>query len=189
MKSKFEGLNRIALTTKIKNSEVGLGTYISSNSFFQNTKIGKFCSIGQRVITIIATHPTNFASMHPAFYSLDYQAGFTFVNRKKYDDLSLNIEIGNDVWIGSDVKILGGIKIGDGSVVGAGSVVTKNIPSYEVWAGIPAKKIKDRFSSEQKNKLSKIKWWNKDLLWLKTNANYFDDVNKFIERCEEYEKF
>jgi acetyltransferase-like isoleucine patch superfamily enzyme len=52
--------------------------------------------------------------------------------------------IGNDVWIGANSILLKGVKISDGAVVGAGSVVTRSIPSYEIWAGIPAKKISER---------------------------------------------
>ena len=52
--------------------------------------------------------------------------------------------IGDNVFIGMNAMILHGCKsIGESSVVGAGSVVTKDIPSFEIWAGNPAKKIKD----------------------------------------------
>jgi acetyltransferase-like isoleucine patch superfamily enzyme len=34
--------------------------------------------------------------------------------------------------------------IGDGVVVGAGAVVTKSIPDYEIWVGVPARKIGER---------------------------------------------
>jgi acetyltransferase-like isoleucine patch superfamily enzyme len=46
-----------------------------------------------------------------------------------------------DVWIGHGAIVLRGVTIGRGSVVGAGSVVTKDIPAYEVWAGVPARRI------------------------------------------------
>ena len=52
--------------------------------------------------------------------------------------------IGNDIWIGADVIILPGVNIGDGSVLAAGCIVTKDIPSFSVVAGIPAKIIKGR---------------------------------------------
>jgi galactoside O-acetyltransferase len=58
------------------------------------------------------------------------------------------IEIGSDVWLGAMVIVLPGVKIGDGSVVGAGAVVTKDIPSYSVAAGVPAKVIKKRELNE-----------------------------------------
>lgn len=36
--------------------------------------------------------------------------------------------------------------IGEGAVVAAGAVVTKNVEPYTIVAGVPAKKIKNRFS-------------------------------------------
>lgn len=54
------------------------------------------------------------------------------------------ITISNDVWLGTNVIILKNVNIGEGVVVAAGSVVTKSIPAYELWAGIPAKKVANR---------------------------------------------
>lgn len=51
------------------------------------------------------------------------------------------ITIGNNVFVGMNTSILAGVNIGNNVIIGAGSVVTKNIPSNEIWAGIPAKKI------------------------------------------------
>lgn len=55
-----------------------------------------------------------------------------------------SIKIGSNCWIGTGAIILQGVEIGDGAVVAAGAVVTKNIPPYEVWGGVPAKFIKKR---------------------------------------------
>jgi len=52
--------------------------------------------------------------------------------------------IGRDCWIGAHVVIMPGLTIGDGAIVGAGAVVTHDIPPYEIWAGVPAKKIGER---------------------------------------------
>lgn len=54
------------------------------------------------------------------------------------------VTIKDYVFIGPRVIILPNITIGKGAVVGAGAVVTKDIPDFEVWGGVPAKKIKDR---------------------------------------------
>jgi acetyltransferase-like isoleucine patch superfamily enzyme len=54
------------------------------------------------------------------------------------------IIIGNDVWIGANAVILKGVEIGDGAVVAAGAVVNKPIAAYEIWGGVPAKKIGQR---------------------------------------------
>lgn len=55
-----------------------------------------------------------------------------------------DIIIGDDVWIGYGAQIMAGLKIGNGAVIAAGAVVTKDVPAYEVWGGIPAQKIKER---------------------------------------------
>jgi len=56
------------------------------------------------------------------------------------------IRIGNHVWIGQHATILKGVTIGDHAIVGMNSVVTKNIPSYSVCAGNPAKVRKEGVS-------------------------------------------
>ncbi len=55
------------------------------------------------------------------------------------------IHIGHHCWVASGATILQGISIGDGAVVAAGAVVTKDIPPYEIWGGIPAKYIRKRY--------------------------------------------
>ena len=50
--------------------------------------------------------------------------------------------IQDDVFIGANSIILKGVNIGCGAIIGASSVVTKNVGSYEVWAGNPAKHIR-----------------------------------------------
>ena len=62
------------------------------------------------------------------------------------------VYIGNDVWIGDRALILPGVHIGDGSIIAAGAVVTKDVPPYSIVAGVPARKIRDRFEIEQQYK-------------------------------------
>lgn len=57
------------------------------------------------------------------------------------------IKIEDDVWLGVGSTVVAGVTIGKGSIVAAGAVVTKDVPSYSVVAGIPAKIIKQRVSS------------------------------------------
>lgn len=52
------------------------------------------------------------------------------------------VRIGNNVWIGDKATILPGTTIGDGAIIAANAVVTKDVPSYCIAAGIPAKIIK-----------------------------------------------
>ncbi len=55
-----------------------------------------------------------------------------------------DVIIEDDVFIGMGAIICNSVRIGKGAVIGAGAVVTKNIPPYQVWAGNPARYIKDR---------------------------------------------
>jgi acetyltransferase-like isoleucine patch superfamily enzyme len=58
------------------------------------------------------------------------------------------VRIDDDVWIGRNVIILKGVHIGVGAIVGAGSVVTKDVPSYAVVAGNPAKIVRNLDAKE-----------------------------------------
>lgn len=68
----------------------------------------------------------------------------TTIGNKKLRDGSYSgcPQIGNNVDIGSNVVIIGSISIGDNAVIGAGSVVVKDVPSYAVVVGNPAKVIR-----------------------------------------------
>ena len=59
------------------------------------------------------------------------------------------ILVEDEVWIGSNVTVTAGVKLGKHSVIGSGSVVTKDVPSYSVAVGNPARLIK-KFNFEKK---------------------------------------
>ncbi|WP_235603738.1 CatB-related O-acetyltransferase [Balneola sp. EhC07] len=177
--------------SSISRSEIGFGSYLSGNTSLSRVKIGRYCSIGQNVKNSFGIHPTDFISSHPAFYSTKKQAGFSFVDEDKIEEHKyvdkerrfLNI-IGNDVWIGNNVSLMDGIAIGDGAIIGTGAVVTKDIAPYTIVGGIPARKIRTRFSEDVTEFLVKFQWWNKDEKWIQEHANLFDDIVKFMNYIE-----
>ena len=187
---KFEDNISIAKSCYIFNSFIGYYTYICDNCVFYNSKIGRFCSIGNNVKVIVGKHPTKeFLSTNPIFYSTCSPFKKSFVNKdffneyseKKYDGYSN--EIGNDVWIGNNVLIIDGIKIGDGAIIGAGCVVSKNIPPYAIVVGCPCKIIGYRFENNVISKLQRLKWWEKDLAWIKNKLDLFtnyDMLQRFL---------
>ncbi len=77
---------------------------------------------------------------------IDHNHNFSSVSKLIREQVSTNkhIHIGSNVWLGYNVLVLMGVEIGEGSVVAAGSVVVKSIPPFEIWGGIPAKKIRNR---------------------------------------------
>lgn len=61
---------------------------------------------------------------------------------KSYPDKFLSIIVEKGASIGANATILPGIIIGSYAIVGAGAVVTKNVPSYAVVVGNPARIIR-----------------------------------------------
>lgn len=57
---------------------------------------------------------------------------------------STGIVIGEDVWLGANVGVVDGVNIDDFAVIGMDSTVTRDVASYVIMAGSPAKKIGDR---------------------------------------------
>ena len=43
-------------------------------------------------------------------------------------------------WVGFRAIIMAGVNIGRGAIVAAGAVVTRDVPAYEIHAGVPAKR-------------------------------------------------
>ena len=59
-----------------------------------------------------------------------------------------DIVIDNDVWIGYEAVIMAGVHIGNGAIIAARAVVTKDVPSYTIVGGVPARPIRKRFDEE-----------------------------------------
>lgn len=189
--SVFEGGNVIGLKSSFT-GRLGYGSYIGSNSSLTG-KIGRFCSISDNVHVVSGRHPTkNFISTHPAFFSPQCQAGFSYSEEQHFEEFrnaegDYNVVIGNDVWIGFGAIILEGITIGDGAVIAAGAVVIKDVAPYTIVGGVPAKKIGQRFDDEQINKLLSFAWWDRPIDWIKENAKYFRSEKEFFSKMREME--
>ena len=78
---------------------------------------------------------------------VDHDHGFFDVNKPMNNHpggRKSPIVLEQNVWLGFGVQVMRGVHIGEGSIVAAGSVVINSIPAFEIWGGVPAKKIGDR---------------------------------------------
>ncbi|WP_071597051.1 CatB-related O-acetyltransferase [Niabella aurantiaca] len=158
---------------KLRKCTVDSYTYIGANTTLYNVKVGKFCSISENVRMGLGTHPTNFFSTSPIFFSKKNGTGLQWRTDNIYDDEAKASEIGNDVWIGANVSIMGGIKIGNGAIIGAHSLVTKDVEPYAIVGGVPAKLIKKRFDERTIFELESLDIWNQHEEVYKKNINLF----------------
>ena len=167
-------------------SEVKIGSfsYVSYQSKIHNACIGKYCSIGPNVQIGLSPHPTRkYVSSYPGFFS-DNNSGcsYRFTDKTLFDESIPSTILGNDIWIGSNAIIPGGIKIGNGAIIGAGAVVVKDVPSYAIVGGNPAKLIRYRFTSEYISLLEELSWWDWEIDKIKKYAPFFSDIDTFLNK-------
>ncbi|WP_231372716.1 CatB-related O-acetyltransferase [Aureivirga sp. CE67] len=151
----FEGKNRIPDRCNFSGKiSIGFATTLGYNNMLMgDVSVGKYCQIGADV----AIHTTN----HPINYLSTYINKLLFNGELKTLKTTNKVVVGNDVWIGHNVIIVGNVTIGNGAILAAGSVVTKDVPSYTIVAGTPAKPLKKRFSDKIISQVEELQWWNK----------------------------
>lgn len=159
-------------------SEFGRHSYTLSD--LGPTEAGEFVSIAGGCIF---HHDDNHACIENPRYVSTYpfHEKFDIGNYGQSSGKGKTI-IGNDVWIGEGVRIMSGVHIGNGVIIGAGSVVTKDVPSYAIAAGNPARVVRFRFTPEQIEKLEKIKWWSWDDKTIRENIGDMMDIDHFLEK-------
>lgn len=63
------------------------------------------------------------------------------------------IVIEDDAWIGAGATLLDGSFLAEGSVLASGAVLTGNTKPYSVYAGVPARFLKFRFTKDEIKKI------------------------------------
>lgn len=111
-----------------------------------NVQFGNGCNVASNVHfgdNVLMAGNVQFVGRHDHSFSTP---GVTIWDGERGENGTTLVE--DDVWLGASVIVISGVTIGRGSIVAAGSVVTGDIPPCEIWAGVPAKKVKDRFTCE-----------------------------------------
>ena len=184
-RSQFDSLRLRAYFKRHHNVDVGLYSYGCFDPWRMPgpMQVGRYCSIAATVRTALVNHPLDALTTHPALY----EKSWAVVDQDMEHATPLVIQ--DDVWIGHNVMILPGCKlIGRGAVIGAGSVVTRDVPSYSIVAGNPARKLRDRFAPELIEALEQSEWWRLELRELAALAKERPDLvsHPTVERLREW---
>lgn len=157
--------------------------------------VGSFCSFANGS-DVVENHAVEYLSTSPFLYIggaddrvhgrvweefKDEEFYFDGVEPKAKTHKLEKITIGNDVWLGKNVLITNGSNIGNGVIAGAGAVITKDVPDYAVVAGVPARIIRYRYTSDEIDVLNRIAWWDWSDDKIRRNYNdFFLDIKEFI---------
>jgi acetyltransferase-like isoleucine patch superfamily enzyme len=139
---------------------VGRGTYGEPSILHwgenATLKVGAFCSIADGVTIFLGgNHRSDWITTYP--FSVFRESAKAIVGHPATKG---DVVIGNDVWIGANATVMSGVRVNNGAVIGACSVVTRDVPSYAIVAGNPAKVIRSRFSEADIESLEQLAWWN-----------------------------
>lgn len=110
------------------NLRVGRKCFINYGCFFDATapiEISDGCHIGMQALICTSTHDTGDASQRAATLR------------------SEPVTIGRGVWLGARVTVMPGVSIGDGCIVAANSLVKDNCAPNGLYAGTPARRVRD----------------------------------------------
>ena len=107
---------------------IGERSFVNGGCYFENhgaITIGCGVSLGMEVMLCASTHELG---------GPDQRAG---------KPIGLPIRIEDGCWIGTRAVILPGVTIGAGCVVAAGAVVSRDCAPHGLYAGTPARRVKD----------------------------------------------
>jgi putative colanic acid biosynthesis acetyltransferase WcaF len=89
----------------------------------QAVRLGSHCTISQQAYLCGATHDCD----DPAFRLV-----------------AAPIRIGRYAWICARASVLPGVHVGDGAVLGLGAVAARDLRPWTIYAGLPARRIRER---------------------------------------------
>lgn len=120
--------------------------------------IGSFCSLAWDIKFYLGcNHRVDWITTFPFGTTFKEELGGQGISG--HPSTRGDVIVGNDVWIAAGSTIMSGVRIGDGAVVANGSLVTKDVAPYEIVAGNPARRVKNRFNDEIVELLLILSWW------------------------------
>jgi maltose O-acetyltransferase len=108
--------------------QLGDWAWINHRCYFDSRDrivVGERCSLAMEVMLCTSGHLPGDAGKRAGAY------------------VSGPIVIGAGSWLGTRATVLGGVTIGEGCIVAAGAVVTEDLEPHGLYAGVPARHVRD----------------------------------------------
>ena len=132
--------------------------------------VGQFCNVATCTVFAGGEHgndlPVNvtFGAV-PLFDILATQEGIHDLRPLPQQPFA----IGDAVVLSANCMVLPGARIGTGTVLAAGAAARGRLDEFSIYAGLPARKIRDRQSQEIQQRMRAVRWWDFDTLYLLNN--------------------
>ncbi len=107
---------------------IGENSFVNAGCYFEAVgpiSIGAETAIGMQAMFVTSAHP------------IDEHGRLSTEAQPK------PVVVGDGCWIGARAMVLPGVTIGDGVVVAAGAVVARDCAPRGLYAGVPARRIRD----------------------------------------------
>lgn len=88
-------------------------------------RIGRECGLGMQVLIVTSGH------------DIDDHGRWSAVRNAR------PVTLGDNVWVGARSVILPGVTVGEHCIIAAGSVVTRDCAPWGLYAGVPARRVRD----------------------------------------------
>ena len=118
-------------------SFANLGIQVIPNDHEICVHIGKNVSIAPNVIFLCGTEPNNGVEIKEFPYIAERVSYYS------------DIVVEDEAWLGAGCILFPGVQVGRCAVIGAGSVLRTDAEPYGVYAGVPARKIRDLRTGER----------------------------------------
>lgn len=142
-----------------KNTTFGRGTVFwapNKMTIGNNVYIGKYCTLqadmemGNNIdiannVGLIGKYDHDYSKVGVSIKDAPWIGDVSYDFKGK----DQKIIIDDDVWIGFGSVVFTGVHVHRGAIIAAGSIVTKDVPSYAIVAGSPARIKGYRFTNEQ----------------------------------------
>ena len=133
--------------------KMGENCWLAENAtIIGNVKMGNDCSVWYNAVIrgdvheIVIGNKTNIQD--GCMIHCTYQRSGTYIGNEVtvgHHAILHACKVGNNALVGMGAIVLDNAEVGEGAIVAAGSVVKENtkIPPYTLWAGVPAKQVKE----------------------------------------------